>query len=144
MSSARMASQVPFEPVAQGRSRLRTAAAGTAVATFVNSAIWLGGRAADVSFAVPGSLVPEVDLVSVILATPLIFAVGWGLLTMAAARGSRRWERILLVGAAGFAVLSSAAPLTTAADTASGVLLAAMHLETGTVFLVTAAIARGR
>jgi hypothetical protein len=143
MSTAKTAGPVPLGTVAPGRSRFRAPAAGAAVATLVNSALWVGGRAADVSFAVPGSLVSEVDFFSVLLTTPLIFTVGWGLLTVAARR-SRRWVSALLVVAVLFAVVSSAAPLTTAADTASGLLLAAMHLLTGTAFLVTASIARAR
>jgi hypothetical protein len=44
----------------------------------------------------------------------------------------------LLVAAAPVAVVTAGAPLSAAQDTATGVLLAAMHLVTGTAFLVTA------
>jgi hypothetical protein len=67
----------------------------------------------------------------------LTFAVGTGLLALAVRR-SRRWVRALLVAAALFAMVSAGAPLSAARDTATGVLLATMHLVTGAAFLVTA------
>ncbi len=79
----------------------------------------------------------QVGILSVALTTLLTFAVGTGLLALAARR-SRRWVRALLVAAALVAVVSAGAPLSAAQDTATGVLLAAMHLVTGTAFLVTA------
>lgn len=144
MSSARTATQVSLESTTQRRPQWRAGAAGAAAATFINAALWLGGRAADVSFAVPDSLVPEVDLLSVVLTTPLVFAAGWWLLSKARTRGSRRWERNLLVGAGAFAVVSAAAPVALAADTASGVLLATMHVLTGVVFVIIAGVTGGR
>jgi hypothetical protein len=42
------------------------------------------------------------------------------------------------------AVVSTAGPLSTALDTAAGVLLAAMHLITGAAFLAAAARGRAR
>ncbi len=144
MSSSRTASQVAVESAAQGSSQLRAGATGAAAATLVNAALWLGGRAADVSFAVPDSLVPEVDLLSVVVTTPLVFAAGWWLLSKARARGSRRWEGNLLVGAGAFAVVSAAAPVALAADAASGVLLASMHVLTGAVFVISAEVTGSR
>ena len=44
----------------------------------------------------------------------------------------------MLVAAALVAVVSEGAPLSVAQDTATGVLLATMHLVTGAAFLVTA------
>lgn len=120
-----------------GRSLLRGATAGAVIATLVNTALWVGGRAAGVSFEVPDSLVAEVDIVSVVLTTPVMFAIGSGLLALAARR-SRRWARAVVVVAALVAVVSAMTPLVTAADTATGVLLATMHLVTGAVFLVIA------
>jgi Family of unknown function (DUF6069) len=122
---------------AQSRSLLQIAAAGVAVATLVNVALWAGGRAADVSFRVSGSLVTQVGILLVALTTLLTFAVGTGLLTLAVRR-SRRWVRALLVAAALFAVVSAGAPLSAAQDIATGVLLATMHLVAGAAFLVTA------
>jgi hypothetical protein len=122
---------------AQSPSLLQRAAAGAAIATLVNVALWAGGRAADVSFMVSGSLVTQVGILLVALTTLLTFAVGTGLLALAVRR-SRRWVRALLVAAALFAVVSAGAPLSAAQDTATGVLLAAMHLVTGAAFLVTA------
>jgi hypothetical protein len=124
----------------QSRSLLQGAAAGAAIATLVNAALWAGGRAADVSFMVSsplGDTAIQVGILSVALTTLLTFAVGTGLLALAARR-SRRWVRALLVAAALVAVVSAGAPLSAAQDTATGVLLAAMHLVTGTAFLVTA------
>jgi hypothetical protein len=107
----------------------------------VNAALWAGGRAADVSFSVSpplGDTATQVGVVLVVLTTLLTFAVGSGLLALAARR-SRRWVRAVLVAAALLAVVSAAGgPLPAAADLATGVLLAAMHLVTGAAFLVTA------
>ena len=128
---------------ARSRSQLQGAAAGAVIATLVNAALWAAGRAADVSFLVPGSLVPQVGVVAIVLTTLLAFAVGWELLALAARR-SRRWVRAVLVAAALFAVVSAGAPLSVAQETATGVLLATMHLVTGAAFLVTASkVGRG-
>jgi hypothetical protein len=79
----------------------------------------------------------QVGIVSVVLTTLLAFAVGSGLLALAARR-SRRWVRAVLIAAALVAVISAGAPLSAAQETATGVLLATMHLVTGAAFLVTA------
>ena len=131
---------------AQSRSLLQGAAVGASVATLVNAALWAGGRAADVSFSVnpaTGDTATEVGIGAVVLTTLLTFAVGSGLLALAARR-SRRWVRAVLVAAALVAVVSAAGPLSTAHDTATGVLLAAMHLVTGAAFLLTASRAGAR
>lgn len=60
-----------------------------------------------------------------------------------AVRRSRRSARAVLVAAALVAVVSAGGPLSAAQDTASGVLLAAMHLVTGAVFLATASRTAG-
>jgi hypothetical protein len=124
---------------AQGRSLLGIAAAGAAIATLVNAAVWAGGRATDASFLVtlPTGDIVQVGIVEVILKTVLAFAVGSGLLALAARR-SHRWVRAVLVAAALVAVISTGGPLTNANDIATGVLLAAMHLVTGATFVVTA------
>ena len=126
---------------AQSRSLLQGVAAGAAVATIVNATLWAGGRAADVSFSVSpplGDTATQVGVVLVVLTTLLMFAVGSGILALAARR-SRRWVRAVLVAAALLAVVSAAGgPLPAADDLATGVLLAAMHLVTGAAFLVTA------
>jgi hypothetical protein len=121
----------------ESRSLLQGSAAGAAVATLVNAALWTGGRAADVSFMVSSAFMTQVGIVSVVLTTLLAFAVGSGLLALAARR-SRRWVRAVLIAAALVAVVSAGAPLSAAQDTATGVLLATMHLVTGAAFLVTA------
>jgi Ca2+/H+ antiporter len=46
--------------------------------------------------------------------------------------------RAVLIAAALIAVVSTGAPLSVAQDTATGVLLATIHLVTGAAFLVTA------
>jgi Family of unknown function (DUF6069) len=121
----------------QSRSLLQGSAAGAAAATLVNAALWAGGRAAEVSFTVSSAFMTQVGIVSVVLTTLLAFAVGSGLLALAARR-SRRWVRAVLIAAALVAVVSAGAPLSAAQDTATGVLLATMHLVTGAAFLVTA------
>jgi Family of unknown function (DUF6069) len=127
-----------IDTTAPSRSLLQGAAAGAAVATLVNAALWAGGRAVDVSFLVSSAVGDiQVGIVLVVLTTLLMFAIGSGLLALAARR-SRRWVRAVLVAAAVFAVVSAGVPLSAAYDTAAGVLLAAMHLVTGATFLVTA------
>jgi Family of unknown function (DUF6069) len=121
----------------QSRSLLPGSAAGAAAATLVNAALWTGGRAAGVSFMVSSAFMTQVGIVSVVLTTLLAFAVGSGLLALAARR-SPRWVRAVFIAAAVFAVVSAGAPLSAAQDTATGVLLATMHLVTGAAFLITA------
>jgi hypothetical protein len=121
----------------QSRSLLQGSAAGAAAATLVNAALWTGGFAAGVSFMVSSAFMTQVGIVAVVLTTLLTFAVGSGLLALAVRR-SRRWVRAVLIAAALIAVVSAGAPLFAAQDTATGVLLATMHLVTGAAFLVTA------
>lgn len=124
----------------RSRPTLRAAATGALAATVVNGALWAGGRAADVGFMVTplgSDAAMQVGVVLVAVATLLMFAAGSAVHTFAARR-SRRWERIVLVMAVVIAVVSAAGPLSTAHDTATGVLLAAMHLVTGGTFVVTA------
>jgi hypothetical protein len=52
--------------------------------------------------------------------------------------------RIVMAAAAVFAVVSAGGPLSAAHDTATGALLATMHLVTGAAFVATAARVRGR
>lgn len=124
---------------ATSRSVLGIAAVGAVVATLLNAALWAGGRAADVSFSValPLGDTMQVGIFEVVLTTLLTFAVGSGLLALAA-RHSRRWVRAVLVAAALVAVVSAGGPMTAAHDTATGVLLVAMHLVAGTTFVVAA------
>lgn len=139
MSTATTAVPGGAGTTAKSRSLLRGAAAGAAVATLVNAALWAGGRAAGASFLVspPVGDTTQVSIVLVVLKTLLAFAVGSGLLALAARR-SRRWVRAVLVSATLVAVVSVGGPLSNAHDTATGVLLAAMHLVTGAAFLGTA------
>ena len=86
---------------------------------------------------VSSAFMTQVGIVMIVLTTLLAFAVGAGLLALAARR-SRRWVRAVVVAAALVAVVSASAPLSVAQDTATGVLLATMHLVTGAAFLLTA------
>ena len=120
------------------------AAIGALAATIANVALWVGGRTVDVSFLVSpivGPPVMQVGVVEVAMTTLLMFAVGWAVLALAVRR-SRRWMRIVMAAAAVVAVVSAAGPLSAAQDTATGVLLAAMHIVTGAVFIAAAARVR--
>ena len=133
MSTTSTARPHGLDTAVQRRSLLK----GSAAATLVNAAVWAMGRAANVSFAVSSPLVTQVGIVFVVLTTLLAFAVGSGLLALAVRR-SRGWVRAVLIAAAMVAVVSAGAPLSVAQDTATGVLLATMHLVTGAAFLITA------
>jgi hypothetical protein len=131
----------PREP-----STCRVAVIGALAGTVANVGLWLGGRAADVDFRVSplvGPPVMQVGVVSVALTTLLGFAAGWAVFALAARR-SRQLVRVVMAAAAVVAVVSAAGPLSTALDTATGVLLAAMHLITGAAFLAAAATVRAR
>ncbi|WP_281354346.1 DUF6069 family protein [Phytoactinopolyspora halotolerans] len=98
-----------------------------------------GGGPADVSFSVTSPLNDtafEVGIALIVSTTVLTFAAAVGLLALAARR-SHRSVRILLIVAGVVAVVSATSPLSAADDTATGVLLATMHLVTGAAFLVT-------
>jgi hypothetical protein len=127
-------------PRPRSRPALQLAAVGALAATVANVALWAAGRAAGVEFPVSlrGAPTTQVGLVEVVLTTPLAFALGSAVLALAARR-SRRWARVVVAAGAVFAVGSAVGPLSAAQDTASGVLLAAMHLVTGAAFLATAA-----
>jgi Family of unknown function (DUF6069) len=138
----------PSTPDATPRSRsvLQVAAIGALAATVANVALWAGGRAADVDFLVSppvGDLDIQVGVVLVVLTTLLAFAAG-SVVLAPAARHSRRSVRVVMAAAAVVAVASAGGPLSAAHDTATGALLAAMHLITGTAFVATAARVRAR
>ena len=80
---------------------------------------------------------------SFLIAGVLTFLLGWWLLARAARR-SRALARRVLVAALVFAAVSMTGPLTTAEDTATGMLLASMHLVTVAVFLVSASVRAAR
>jgi Family of unknown function (DUF6069) len=146
MDTASTISASPPDAIPRSRSALQVAAIGALAATVANVALWAGGRAADVDFQVsPPAGLPamEVGVVLVILTTLLTFAAGSAVLALAARR-SRRWVRVVMAAAAAFAVVSAGGPLSAAHDTATGALLAAMHLVTGAVFVATAAKMRAR
>ncbi|MGH3387084.1 MAG: DUF6069 family protein [Nocardioidaceae bacterium] len=126
------------------RTLLQEAAIGAVAATAANAAIWAAGRAADTSFLVTpvgSDTAMRVGLVLVVLTTLITFAVGMGLFALAARRSDQRARAVLIAGVL-VAVVSTTGPLSTAEDTASGVLLATMHLLTGAAFAITAARAQ--
>jgi hypothetical protein len=146
MDTASTISASPLDAIPRSRSALQVAAIGALAATVANVALWAGGRAADVGFRVsPPAGLPamEVGVVLVVLTTLLTFAVGSAVLALAARR-SRRWVRVVMAAAAVFAVVSAGGPLSAAHDTATGALLATMHLVTGAAFVATAAKVRAR
>jgi hypothetical protein len=126
------------------RSLRSEAAIGAVAATAANAAVWAAGRAADVSFLVTpfgGTATTQVGIVAIVLTTFIAFAAGTGLFALAARR-SDRWARAVLAAGVLFAIVSTGGPLSTAEDTSTGLLLAAMHLLTGAAFAVTASRAR--
>ena len=128
----------------RSRSLRHEAVIGAVAATATNVAVWAAGRAADVSFLViplGGKATTQVGIVAVVLTTLIAFAVGTGLFALAARR-SDRWARTVLAAGVLFAVVSTIGPLSTAEDTSTGALLAAMHLVTGAAFAITALRAR--
>jgi hypothetical protein len=146
MNTTSTISSSTLDATPRSRSTRWVAAIGALAATVANVALWVGGRAADVGFlvsALVGPPVMQVGVVSVALTTLLAFAAGWAVLTLAARR-SRQFVRVVMAAAAVIAVVSTAGPLSTALDTATGVLLAAMHLITGAAFLAAATTMRAR
>jgi hypothetical protein len=144
MDTASTISSPTLDATPRGRSALQVAAIGALAATVANVALWAGGRAADVGFLVTplvGDATTQVGVVPVVLTTLLAFAVGSAALALAARRSSR-WVRVVMAAAAVVAVVSTGGPLVTAHDTATGTLLAAMHLVTGAAFVATAARVR--
>ena len=120
----------------------RRAAVGATIALVINTGIWVAGRAADVTFLVESPVGDmRVGLVEVMLGTAIGFAVGFGLLAWAVRRGPTH-VRAVLVAAVTVAMLSALGPLSTAHQTSSGVLLAAMHLVTGAAFIAALSGAR--
>jgi hypothetical protein len=146
MNTTSTISSSTLDATPRSRSTRRVAAIGALAATVANVALWTGGRAADVDFRVSplvGPPVMQVGVVSVVLTTLLAFAAGWAVLMMAARR-SRQRVHVVMAAATLVAVVSTAGPLSTALDTATGVQLAAMHLITGAAFLTAAATVRAR
>lgn len=140
MDTASTISSSNLDATTRSRSILQVGTIGALAATVANVALWAGGRAADVGFLVNspvGGPAMQVGITWVVPTTLLAFAVGSVVLALAARR-SRRWVRVVTAVAAVVAVVSAGGPLSTAHDTATGALLAAMHLVTGAVFVATA------
>ena len=140
MDTASTISSSTLDANPRSRSARQVAAIGAMAATVANVALWASGRAADVGFMVTPAVGDpfQVGVVLVAVTTLLTFAAGSAVLALAARR-SHRWARVVMASAAVFAVVSAVGPLSTAYDTATGALLAAMHLVTGAAFLATAA-----
>jgi hypothetical protein len=147
MDTASTISSSTPDATTRSRSVLQVAAIGALAATVANVALWAGGRAADVGFLVTPLVgdpaTTQVGVVEVVLTTLLTFAAGSAVLALAARR-SRRWVPVVMAAAAVVAVVSAGGPLWAAHDTATGALLAAMHLVTGAAFVATAARVRAR
>jgi hypothetical protein len=146
METAIMGIATETNTTARKRSVLRVPTICALAAVGVNLVLWGIGRTAGASFLVDPALGDpnvEVGAVKVIVTTMLPFAVGVLLLALAARR-SRRWViRVGAVGAA-FALASAAGPVDGGHDTATGMLLATMHLTTGAAFVVAAMRFGGR
>jgi hypothetical protein len=115
----------------------RTGVLGAGFAAIANSAVFLIGRAVDVSFLIPGfgsdtSLRP-VTLVQVVLSTFMPLIVGTGLAALMVFRG--RGVRGLQLPGGAVALVSIAVPLSLEANWATKLLLASMHLVAGVVFV---------
>lgn len=103
-----------------------------AAAVAVNVVLLLIGRAAGASLVAGAQ---PVGPVQVIIATLMGFALGTGLLWLVARRRPERARPLAWIGLA-VAVVSVIAPLTMAADLATGMTLAGMHLTTGIAWFV--------
>ncbi len=141
MDTASTINASPTSTTARNTSVLRAAAIGALAASVVNVALWGVGRVVDASFVVDpalGDLNVEVGVIKVVWTTLVPFAVGAAVLTLAVRR-SLRWVRGVMVTAGVLALASAAGPLDGGHDTATGVLLAPMHLTTGAAFVAAAA-----
>lgn len=116
-------------------SALRAGTVTTLAATIANVALLAIGRGSGVAFLVagPGGDPVPVTLTHVVVATLLPLAVATGFAAVVAVR-SRRWLRALVIAGVVVAVASAGAPLASGADTATGLLLASMHLVAGFAF----------
>lgn len=117
---------------------------GSVVAIALNLVLWVIGRVADVSFVVPGrddGSPVEVAAPHVVLTTLVPFAAGWALFALVGTR-SRRWRLGILAFAVLVTVGSLAMPLSLDTDGWTRMLLAAMHLLTGAVFVSAMASTR--
>lgn len=140
METASTAMPSPTNIASRNRTIAHATTVGAVAVTVVNVALWGIGRAMEASFVVDPALGDpnlEVGVVKVILTTLLPFAVGAALLVLAARRSRRRVAMVAVVAGV-FAVVSAAGPLDGGHDTATGVLLAAMHVTTGVAFVVAA------
>lgn len=103
-------------------------------AVLVNIVVLLIGQAAGASLVAGGQ---PVGFVQVIVATLAAFAVGALVLWLVARRHAERARVLAWVGLVA-AVLSTAAPLTMAAELTTGITLAVMHVATGVAWFIAA------
>ena len=131
-----MTTTVPEATV--GRSPAVSRAGLTVLAAVaVNLAIFGIGVAADLDFDVEpiGSDTPTtVNVVAVVLSTLVALAAGWGLVALARRIGRPSLRAVQIIGAV-VAVVSMAMPLAIDAETSTRLVLAAMHLTTGAIFV---------
>lgn len=118
---------------------MRTGAIAAAGAVVANLLVLAVGRAADVSFLVPGpgSSVPDspVGAIPVTLMSAVPILLGTGVVALLVARGRHRAARGVLIAAAVLTVASFVPLATMGLDGGTGALLGVMHLVTGGAFL---------
>lgn len=114
---------------------LRAGATAALAAATANVALFAIGRASDAAFLVTGrgGDATSVTLIHVLVSTLLPIAFATGLAALVAGRSPRRL-RALVLGGIVVAVASAIAPLAFGLDTATRLLLAAMHLVAGLSF----------
>lgn len=122
----------------------RAGVAGAVVAAAVNLVIFTIGRLADVDFTlVLNGSTSQVGAATVLLLSFGSVLAGTVLAALLARGGAHRLRWAQLAGAA-IAVLTAVGPLSITGGTASGVLLASMHLVTGAVYVLALQLARLR
>jgi hypothetical protein len=107
-----------------------------AIATAANVAIWLAGRAAGVTFAVPDfrtGAFTTLGLPQILISTVMPILAGAALWAAMARRPAG--PQIVRIAAVAVTVLSLGGPLGLPVAATTRVLLAAMHLVAGAVFL---------
>jgi len=114
---------------------------GAAVAAVVNLVVFALGRAADVPFVVTGNgSTTQIGAGPVAFVSVLSLLVGTVFAVLLARRGSRARRLAQAIGAA-VALVSIAGPATQADEASTAVLLAAMHVIAGVVYVAAVEVA---
>lgn len=125
---------------------LRTAGSTVLIATVAGLAIFGIAAASGVDFRVrpPGSdAVMEINAVAVAVTIILTTALGWAVVALARRVGRPNLGAIGVIATV-FAVISVAMPLAAEGDVAARLVLAALHLVTGAVFVAGVELLRRR